>query len=90
MLKNKKRYKILELQSLLQLFSLKKSDDLIEHRQLAIESAISRDQYLVRQAKWTESVAVGRPFFLEKIKKESSHKARGRTIEKQGNSFPYE
>ena len=87
LLKNKKRYTILEVQSLLQLFSLKNFDDLVEHRQVAIESAISRDQYLVRQAKWTESVAVGRPSFLEKIKKESGHKSRGRRIEKEDNSL---
>ena len=50
-------------------------------------SAISRNQYLVRQAKWSESVAVGRPSFLERIKKDSGHKSRGRRIEKEGNSF---
>jgi len=72
---------------LLQLFSLKNLDDLVEHRRLAIESAISRNQYLVRQEKWTESVAVGRPSFLERIKKESGHKSRGRTIGKEGNSL---
>ena len=87
LLKTKKRYTIIDVQSLLHLFSLKNLDDLVEHRRLAIESAISRNQYLVRQAKWTESVAVGRPFFLEKIKKESDYKSKGRRIEKEDNSF---
>ncbi|MBN2434536.1 MAG: transposase [Spirochaetes bacterium] len=87
LLNNKKRYTILAVQSLLQLFSLKNLDDLVEHRQQAVESAISRNQYLVREAKWTESVAVGRPSFLQRIKKEGGNKSRGRRIEKEGNFF---
>ena len=46
-----------------------------------------KNQYLVRDAKWTGSVDVGRPSFLERIKKESNYKSRGRIIEKEGNSF---
>lgn len=87
LLQDKKRYTIIDTSSLLQIFSLKNLDDLIDYRRQAIENAISKNRYLIRDAKWTESVAVGRKPFLEKIKKESMFKSRGRKIEKVENSF---
>jgi putative transposase len=87
LLNDRKRYTILDTQSSLQIFSLKNLVDLIEYRRLATCEAILKNRYLVRDAKWTESVAVGRQSFLEKIKKENMGKSRGRKIEKEENSF---
>jgi len=60
---------------------------LIEYRRLAIENAILKNHYSVRDPKWTESVAVGSRSFLEKVKKENRAKSRGRKIEKEKNSY---
>jgi hypothetical protein len=42
---------------------------------------------LIRDEKWTESVAVGSRSFLEKTKKENLVKCRGRVIDRKENLF---
>ena len=85
-LNKEKRYKLLEVQSLLQLFSLKNFDDLVEHRQLLIKSAILKNLYLFVRAKCTESVAVERPSFSERIQKRERLKFE-RTKNWEGRKF---
>jgi putative transposase len=87
MLTVRKRYTILDIRSLLDLFREKDIFDLLEQRRLEIDSAISKNQHLIRNKKWTETVAVGRQPFLEMIKKESTVKSRGREIRHEGNSY---
>ncbi|UCE41400.1 MAG: transposase [Candidatus Aminicenantes bacterium] len=86
-LSGRKRFTIINTQSLLHLFSQKNLLGLVEHRRLAVENAIFKNQYLVRDKKWTEGVAVGRQPFLEKIKRESAGKSRGREIKQEDNSY---
>lgn len=87
LLSDRKRYTIIDIQSLFQMFFLKNFFDLLDYRRQTIDNAILRNFYLTRDEKWTESVAVGRQSFLEKIRKESAAKSRGRKIEKVENSF---
>jgi len=87
MLTFRKRYTILDTQMLLDLFSQTNLVDSVEHRRFTVDSAILKNQYLVRDKKWTESVAVGRQHFLDKVKKESAGKARGRKVELEENSY---
>ena len=87
LLNARKRYTILDIQSLFQMSSLKNFYALLDYRRQAIDDAILKNIYLIRDAKWTESVAVGRQSFLEIIKKEGAAKSKGRKIEKVENSF---
>jgi len=84
---NRKRYTIIDKQSLLHLFSLRSLKDLVEHRRFAVEEAIEKKRHIVREDKWTENVAVGSLSFLEKIKKQCGSKAIGRNIEKGESSY---
>lgn len=86
-LTDRKRYTILDTRTLLDLLSQKNLFDLVEHRRLSVENAILKNQYLVRDNKWTEGVAVGRQPFLERVKEESAGKSRGRKIKQEENSF---
>ncbi len=83
----KNRYTILDIQSLLKLFSLQNFEELIKIRRFAVEEAIRKKQYLIRDEKWTENVAVGSRTFLEKAKKENLVKCRGRIIHQKNNLF---
>jgi putative transposase len=83
----KSRYAILDVQSLMDLFSIQNSEDLIKLRRFAVEEAIRKEQHLIRDEKWTESVAVGSRSFLEKTKKENLVKCRGRVIDRKENLF---
>jgi len=85
LISRRERYTVLDTRSLLQLFSFNNLKDLIDYRQWVIENAVKTDLYLKRDKKWTESVAVGSPSFLEKIKKGSGIKARARRIERRGD-----
>ena len=85
LISRRERYTILDIQSLLPLFSSNNLKDLIDYRQWVVENATKTNLYLRRDKKWTESVAVGSRSFLEKIKKESGIKSRARKIERRGD-----
>ncbi len=86
----KRRYAVLDIQSLFDLFSLQNIEELIKSRRSAVQDAILMKQFLARDKKWTESIAVGSRPFLEKTKTENLAKCRGRKIDKEEDSFVLE
>ena len=84
---HKRRYAILDIHTLLALFSLQSLEKLIEHRRFAVEEAIRKNQHLIRDAKWTECVAVGSRSFLERTKRENLGLCRGREIDHEVDFF---
>lgn len=87
LLAEKKRYTILDTQSLLDLFFLRSLAELTESRRFYVEEAVDKNKYICRDEKYTESVAVGSASFIEKIKMACGSKAIGRKIEKEEQSY---
>ena len=83
----KSRFVILDVQSLMDLFSIQTIEELIKFRRFAVEEAIRKEQHMIRDEKWSESVAVGSRSFLEKTKKQNLAKCRGRLIDQRENLF---
>lgn len=74
-----RRKSLLDYDSLIQLFGAKDISSLQrKHREL-IEETLSKKDF-ARQAKWTESIAVGRREFIEKIKTRLRVRAKGREV----------
>ena len=68
--------------SLMRLLSVKSQDDLkIAHRKW-IERELENSQ-LIRQSKWTKSIAVGDESFVRKVKGQLGFRSKGRKIIKE-------
>src|SRR5210317_1314703 len=63
----KERYGLIDFKALTQLLSLESKDELKKAHHKWIEEELKKSQ-LVRQSKWTQSIAVGDKSFVEQIK----------------------
>jgi len=81
-----KRYGLIDFKSLLNLIEIKDYGDLKGLHRKWIDDALKKKE-LVRESKWTESIAVGDKLFIEIIKKLLGIQAKGRIIEKTGSEY---
>ena len=82
----KKRYALINYNSLLQLLNIRSIDQLQTYQRQWIKDKLDSNT-LKREGKWTEAIAVGNPPFLEKIKEQLNILAKSRRITKSDNGF---
>ncbi len=80
------RKQLVDWEALLDLLGMKDIDELRRARIAWIEAAV-RSAPLEREARWTESVAVGSKGFVEEVALRLGPRAKGRTIEGAGNAY---
>jgi putative transposase len=74
---NRQRYSIIDYKRLMTLLHIENVNDLKSFHSKWIEKSIEAKN-LERESKWTESIAVGSKFFIEKTKEQLGNRARGR------------
>jgi putative transposase len=77
--KPKERYGLIDFKSLMQRLPIESKDELKQAHYKWIEEELKKSQ-LVRQSKWTQSIAVGEKSFVEQIKKRLGIRSKGRKI----------
>ncbi len=77
--KPKERYGLIDFKSLMQRLPIESKDELKEAHYKWIEEQLKKSQ-LVRESKWTQSIAVGEKSFVEQIKKRLGIRSKGRKI----------
>ena len=77
---------IIDFKRLVELLGFKTYEQLQQAHYNWVDRAIKADNN-GREAKWTQSIAIGSESFVEKIKKEMDFRARGRKIGHAGGSF---
>ena len=75
----RKRYGIIDFKNLMALLQIENLADLKESHREWIEEDLKKSK-VVRQSKWTQSIAVGDKSFLEQIKDRLGTRAKGRKI----------
>jgi REP element-mobilizing transposase RayT len=75
----RQRYGIIDFKNLMALLQIENSVDLKEAHREWIEDALEKSK-VVRDSKWTQSIAVGDKSFLEQIKERLGIRAKGRMI----------
>ena len=79
---------IIDLDRLMGLLGFETYEQLKQAHFKWVDSAIQAEDYS-REAKWTQSIAVGGESFIEKIKEALGFRARGRKIRRAGESFEF-
>jgi len=82
----KQRYGMLAFKSLMRLLQIETYDELRQSHRKWIEEALKKSK-LVRESKWTQSIAVGDKSFLEQIKQRLGIRAKGRRIYKSQDEY---
>jgi putative transposase len=82
----RKRYKIIDYSSLLEILNFETFDQLQKNQSEWAKESIERNK-INREGKWTEALAVGSMPFLEKIKQQLEVKAKFRKIRQCDDSF---
>lgn len=77
--KPRQRYGLIDFKALMRMLPFESKDELKEAHRSRIEQELKKSQ-LLRQSKWTQSIAVGDKAFVEQIKKKLSIRAKGRQI----------
>ena len=77
------RYAVIDQQGLIELFGFAKAGDFQETHRQWVEKALE-DELVVRDARWSEALAVGSLAFVEKVKSELGIKAMHRRVEQAG------
>ncbi len=80
------RYNLIDRKGLMALFGIDDSDRLSEVYQGWVEDVLDRDKNS-REAKWTQSIAVGDKYFVEQVKDKLGFKAIGRKGTGTGGDF---
>lgn len=80
------RYNLIDRKRLMTLFGIDDSDRLSEVYKGWVEEVLGRDKNS-REAKWTQSIAVGDKYFVEQVKDKLGFKAIGRKVTATGNDF---
>jgi hypothetical protein len=75
----RQRYGTIDFKTLMALLQIENSTDLKEAHQEWIEQALKKSK-VVRESRWTQSIAVGDKSFLEQIKEQLGIRAKGRKI----------
>ena len=73
------RYRIIDFDKLMEFMGVGSLSQLQEACQMQVEAALGRRQ-LERQSHWTESIAVGRPQYVESLQKQLGIRGKGRDI----------
>lgn len=77
--KPRQRYGLIDFKALMRMLPFESKDELKEAHHSRIEQELKKSQ-LLRQSKWTQSIAVGDKAFVEQIKKNLNIRAKGRQI----------
>ena len=75
----KQRYGLIDLKRLIRLLSMESEDELKEAHRKWIDKELERSQ-LIRDSKWTQSIAVGDNLFVKQIKNQLGFRSKGRKI----------
>ena len=81
-----KRYRIVDMDSLVKLVGCKDSTDLQATHKRWVQSALHSND-ISRQAHWTESIATGSKSFVEKVKNRLGYKAKGKSVTDDKQQF---
>jgi putative transposase len=81
-----RRYRIIDLDSLLRLLGCTDLQDLHSAHKSWIEASLQQNKP-VRENYWTESIAVGSKAFIEEVKKSLGFKAKGRSIADSNDQY---
>lgn len=84
--KPKQRYGLIDFKTLIRLLPIESQDELQETHRKWIEQELETSQ-LVRQSKWTQSIAVGDKSFVAQIKKQLGIRSKGRKIIEEGDDY---
>ena len=84
--KPKQRYGIIDFKSYMGLVQIKTPEELKQSHQHWIEEALKQST-IVRESKWTQSIAVGDKPFLEQIKERLGIRAKSRKIRESGDGY---
>ena len=84
--KPKQRYGIIDFKSYMGLVQIKTPEELKQSHQQWIEEALKQST-IVRESKWTQSIAVGDKSFLEQIKERLGIRAKSRKIRESGDGY---
>jgi len=84
--KPKERYGLIAFKSLMRLIQIESHDELKKSHQKWIEEELKKSQ-MVRQSKWTQSIAVGDKSFVEQTKKRLGIRSKGRKILEEENDY---
>ncbi len=79
----RERYSIIDHSTLMKLLNIPSLEALRQRHSAWIQEALARTEQ-VREAKWTESVAVGSGDFVESVKKKLGVRGKGRRITQRG------
>jgi putative transposase len=81
-----KRYRLTDNKKLMELMNIREVEQLRETYRNWIDVAIMKSN-TARQPQWTECIAVGNKFYVEKVKDQMGYKAVGRKIIENRDSF---
>ena len=84
--KPKQRYGLISFKNLMQLLSIESQEALKEAHRKWIEEELEKSQ-LIRQSKWTQSIAVGDKSFVKQIKDRLGFRSKGRKIIEEDDDF---
>jgi hypothetical protein len=77
--RGKARYRILDMDKLMAFMGVSCLSQLQEACQWQVETALAQRQ-LARQSRWTESITVGRPEYVESLRKQLGIQGKGRDM----------
>ena len=80
------RYATIDFESLMGLLQIQTKADLKAAHRKWIETALKKSK-MVRESKWTQSIAVGDKPFLEQVKERLGIRAKGRKIHESGDGY---
>jgi len=83
----RQRYSIIDHESLIDLFDTRSMDELKRAYRGWVEEALERQSYCKREARWTESIAVGSEAFVRETKEKLGIKAIGREVLEGNGSY---
>jgi len=83
---NKQRYRLIDMEKLLNLVRIKKKEDFIEIYNEWIDSKLDSEE-MNRESCWTESIAVGSKNFTNKVRTDLKIKARNSKVVVSGRHF---
>jgi putative transposase len=84
--KPKQRYGLIDVKSLIRLLPIESQNELKQAHRKWIDEELENSQ-LIRQSKWTQSIAVGDKSFVKKVKERLGFRSKGRKIIKEENDY---
>ena len=84
--KPKQRYGLVDFKSLIRFLPVESQEELKEAHRNWIEDELEKSQ-LIRDSKWTQSIAVGDKSFVKQIKKQLGIRSKGRKIIEEDDDY---